>query len=447
MDVRRSAIRAGVIGALAAGGAAIVKVPGIARLGVGVVIAVAALALVVQLVERDESDDERNRVLHWTLTCFGLHVLIGTCIVSSTALVLYLGPDALGYHAWAAERARAWTLGAASTPIARLGPGKSGFTQLLAGFYWITTPSMVAGIIMNGAFAAGLVPLLHRATTMLFGRDRSRSVPALVTLLPPFLVWPSQLLREAPVLFLLGTILLAAVSLQRRVSLTAVLTMIIATALLLDLRGTLAYPLVLVVVLSIVVARRNVVIGALNAASVVTLLVITIGVLGIGFSGYQYASDRDLTDLSKFRQNTSREANSGFDDETETETTSHAITYLFGAAPRFLAGPAPWQATSARQVPAILDAAVWWWALLVAWRGFRHARDLGSRRPLLTLLLPAAGITVMLSLGLGNYGLVVRQRPQVLLFLVPLIALGLTSRRARAEGAPLRPSATVSGGS
>ena len=78
------------------------------------------------------------------------------------------------------------------------------------------------------------------------------------------------------------------------------------------------------------------------------------------------------------------------------------------------------------------------------WRGWRLAgRQIG--RPRLILLLPAALLAVSLSLLIGNYGTVVRERLQVLVFLVPLTGLGLADYQAarandaRTSGAALTP--------
>jgi NADH:ubiquinone oxidoreductase subunit H len=47
---------------------------------------------------------------------------------------------------------------------------------------------------------------------------------------PAFLVWPSQVLREAPILFLLSVLILAAVTLQRRSSPVSMLEASIVTS-------------------------------------------------------------------------------------------------------------------------------------------------------------------------------------------------------------------------
>jgi hypothetical protein len=50
-------------------------------------------------------------------------------------------------------------------------------------------------------------------------------------------------------------------------------------------------------------------------------------------------------------------------------------------------------------------------------------------------------LSMMLALTIGNYGTIVRLRVQVLILLVPFMALGLAARReARAPAVPISPS-------
>lgn len=50
------------------------------------------------------------------------------------------------------------------------------------------------------------------------------------------------------------------------------------------------------------------------------------------------------------------------------------------------------------------------------------------------LFLPAVAITLLLSLVIGNYGTIIRERMQLLVLLAPVVALGL----ARAGSPPRR---------
>ena len=75
---------------------------------------------------------------------------------------------------------------------------------------------------------------------------------------------------------------------------------------------------------------------------------------------------------------------------------------------------------------------MWWWLLPSAWLGYRESRGLIGRKSLL-LLLPVLVASVVLALVISNYGTVVREREQIVVLLVPFIALGLATKAARRQ--------------
>jgi hypothetical protein len=101
----------------------------------------------------------------------------------------------------------------------------------------------------------------------------------------------------------------------------------------------------------------------------------------------------------------------------------------------FVLGPFPWQISGTRQLPFVPDMLVWWALLPSLWTGFFAAGRLVGRRRLL-IVLPALGTIVFMSLALGNFGVIVRERLQVIVLIVPLIALGLAERASRRAASP-----------
>ena len=119
-------------------------------------------------------------------------------------------------------------------------------------------------------------------------------------------------------------------------------------------------------------------------------------------------------------------------------TSCQAISYLHRGLATFVFGPFPWQIRSARQLPVLPDVVVWWLLFPSLVRGLRGARRV-SGRAALVVALPAVTAAALLALTVGNFGTVVRERGQVTILLLPLIALGLSLRgRARpaADGEP-----------
>ena len=80
----------------------------------------------------------------------------------------------------------------------------------------------------------------------------------------------------------------------------------------------------------------------------------------------------------------------------------------------------------------LVDAATMWLLAPALYRGIRHAVREKGRRTLL-LVSPAAALLVTLCLLISNYGMVLRERPQVLVLLLPIAGYGWTAGRRTRE--------------
>ncbi len=93
-------------------------------------------------------------------------------------------------------------------------------------------------------------------------------------------------------------------------------------------------------------------------------------------------------------------------------------------------GPFPWQVQGIRQLPVVLDVAVWWFLTPSLWLGARQAWRI-LRRRVVVLAVPSLAAACLLSLAVGNFGTLARERMQVVVLLIPMVALGLAVRSAR----------------
>ena len=195
-------------------GASMLAAPVVVAAVVPTTFMLVCLLVLVRLVAT--FDGERalsRRVGRWAFAAFAAHLVIGLLITSSFQLTTYFGGDALQYHYGAQELISHWQFGT-PRPGKILAPGKSGFTWLLTGLYLVFGPHPVAGLAVNAFFAAGLVPLMTDTTRRLFGSAAAWYVPPLVLLPVGFLLWPSQLLREAGILFFIAASVNAATRLS-----------------------------------------------------------------------------------------------------------------------------------------------------------------------------------------------------------------------------------------
>lgn len=415
------------LGALGAG-ALIVRMGDLAALLTMSVVGLGIVLLVVRLCQDRSGDDEAHAwLIRWSVGAFVAHLAFGLLVVKSRALTLYLGPDALTYHAFAEAIVSHWTDG---TALPRLVGGKEGFFYLLAGIYWVFGAHMVGGIAVNAAFGASLVPLVTDTTRRLFGDAAARYAPALMVFLPGLFLWSSQLLKEAPVLFLLGVAANCAVRIRERVSVGSTVTLVFAVALLLSFRGPVGLVAGVGIVAGIVLGRKELVSGLGTGIVVLSLIACFVAVGGVGESGFQTSVSSNLAEASITRQNLALAAESGFGADRDTSTSGRALAYLPIGLISVTLGPFPWQRGSLRQLASLPDVIVWWGLLPVLWSGYREGRRRLGRQ-VLAVVLPAATTWVLLALVISNYGLVSRERVQVLVLVAPLLALGLAVRAER----------------
>lgn len=434
--VRQWATVAGVVAISLAAGIGLAGLPMLAP----ALVASSATALLVLMTLRMVR--ATRDVRRWSGLSLVIHMALGLVIVAIPRLVAYLGPDAELYHSWAFALADHWRL---ESPAPALPQGKEGFIYLLGGLYWTGDPNRAAGIVINAGLAAATVPIVWWITRRLFDARAAQRVLPLATLLPGFVVWPSQLLRDAAVFFLLAVIAASILALTRRVHFGAVIGASLATVTLFTFRGPVAMLMAAGSILALVLAGRGFatrLAGGGGAAGAVLALVL---VLGIGGSGLRFARSLDLEQLNGIRLDSSRSAATGFAPDADISTADRALYYLPLGLTHFLVGPWPWEVQGIRQLPALIDAAAWWLLLPALCRGLRRCRSARTTTAAV-LLVPALLLSAGLALGVANFGTTVRQRTQVLVLLVPIVAAGWSKDSPVRISTPRRAVPLGSGG-
>ncbi len=404
---------------------------GIALVAPGL-LGVLSLGAMVPFLCSEADDRQRRRVLRWTMAVFVVHLVFGLIVTSAGGGVgaVLKAPDAFTYNLHAVGIVQHWT---ADLPMPDLPAGKEGYYFLLAGLYWVFGEHAVAGLVVNAALSAALVPLMTDTTRRLFGWDAAMRVAPILVLLPSLTLFPSQLIKEAPMLLLIGLTMNLAVRLSDRVGVLPLTGLAVVSALMLTFRAHVALVLVGGVVAGLVFGRRQVVGGVGTGMAFLALVVVLLS-FGIGYSGFNAAVNTDLEQANTVRRSLAVEGRSGYDADVDISTSKQAVSYLPRGLLNFVLGPFPWQIRGVRQLPVVPDVLIWWGLLPSLWRGIRRTWKAEGRR-LLLLGLPALTTTCLLSLAVGNFGTVVRERMQVVILVLPLIALGLSLRaQARAPG-------------
>lgn len=409
-----------IVGACVAAalGLSVVLAPALYAIVVPAALSVGVLALVLLWVSTGHPVDEKVRL--WTFGSYFLHLCVSLAIGPSKLTVIFFGPDAETYHSDAVRIARHWSEG---TPMPSLPIGKEGFFIALAAVYEVLGPHRVAGLAFVSLCSAVLVPLLADTTRRLFGHRAAAAVLPLIVLLPGVLVWTSQLLREAPILVGLALGANLAVRLSDRFALGRLAMLALTVGVLFTLRANVAYVFLACLVVGLVMSGRHVMAGVATATVTAGLVAAIVLGGGLGESGYELSSTADLEQVNTLRSNLAKTAASGVDHDADVSTTSGSLAYLPIGVPQFLLGPFPWQVRNMRQFLGLLEAMTLWALAPALVRGVQQAvRSVGRRVAI--LLAPAIGITIVLSLLIGNLGTIVRERLQVLVFVLPLIALG-----------------------
>ena len=388
-------------------------------------VAVLVLFLLVRQLEAPDGAERQSRVMWWTMVALGAHLVFGLIVTHAGGLVseLLKAPDALTYNLQAIRINQHWT---GDFPLPPLPAGKEGYYYMLAGLYRVFGAHIETGLVVNAMLGAALVPIVYDSTRRLFGSAAAAWVPPLVLLLPSMMLWPSQLMKEAPILFLIAIAANGAVRVTERFALLPLAWVALSMALLLTFRGHVALVLAGGLVAAIVVGRQEV-LGGVGTGLVMAALVVVLLSFGIGYSGFDAALNADLDQASLVRRDLALSGRSGYDADIDISTSRQALTYLPRGMVSFMVGPFPWQIRGIRQLPVLPDMVVWWALLPSLWRGLHAGRKLVSRR-VLVLLLPSFTTACLLSLAVGNFGTLVRERLQVVILLVPLIALGLSRR-------------------
>lgn len=427
---------AGLAAVALGAGAAIVFAPAVLAVAVPLALGAVVLRALVRVVTRDEGPAAEARLAMWVGGGLVAHLLVGWFGHTTNIAV-----DAHFYDRLAQQVVDHWRHG---FPFEPLPFGKEGFIYLLAALYRVFGHYPAAGVAVNCVLGAATIPVVYDTTKRLFNAEAARFVGPLL-MLPAFLIWTSTLLREAAILLLMATALNAGVRLSDRFGAGRFIVMGASLTLLFTFRANVALLLMASLLPALVVSRRELLSGLGTGLTVTAMILMLVVGGGIGYSGYKLTSGASLEQVEVSRDELATTAESGFSHGADVSTTKGAITYLPLGLTNFMLGPFPWQARGARQLLALPDVLLWWALLPSLCRGMVHGVRVLRRKTLL-LFMPAGLIAAVLSLLIGNFGTAVRERLQVLIVLLPLIAVGLARRSSgQSPSTDLRAPAAVGG--
>jgi hypothetical protein len=384
---------------------------------------------------------ERDPTLVRLLVAALLLKLFGSLVRYWVAVAFYdSNADAFEYHRVGVDLAMRFRAGNFDTGL----PSLSGtdFISFFTGItYTITGPSIFAGFLLYSWLAFGGMFYLYRAFTIAIPDGRKRSYARLLFFMPSMLYWPSSIGKEAWMLFTLGLAAFGTARLLTGRPWRGMALAGVAMWLAAIVRAHVSGMVVLGLVVAYLFARPPRRLGALGPAvklvALAALLVVAVGLLGRTQS-YLLEKGIDPQDgvtgvLAETGRRTSQ-GGSGF----EAPSTGASLAKLPFAAVTILFRPFLFEVHNAQAAITALESTLLL-ALVLArrraiWQAVRHLR----RYPYVAFILVYSALFVVAFSSIGNFGILARERTQLLPFFLVLLAVPASRARPAATPAPTR---------
>jgi hypothetical protein len=370
--------------------------------------------------------------------------LLGSLLRYWVAMDLYDGvADAFGYHSDGAEVAMRFRAGNFDPGLESL-TGTDFITFFTGLVYTITGPSVFAGFLLYSWLAFGGMFYLYRAFTIAIPEGRKRSYARLLFFMPSMLYWPSSIGKEAWMLFTLGLAAFGTARLLTGRPWRGIALAGVAMWLGAIVRAHVSGMVVLGLVVAYLLARPPRRLGALGPAvklvALAALVVVAAGLLGRTQS-YLLEKGIDPQDgVTTVLAETGRRTNQG-GSNFEAPSTGASLARLPYAAVTILFRPFPFEVHNAQAAITALESSLLLCLALARRRAIWHAVRRLRRWPYVAFILVYSALFVVAFSSIANFGILARERVQLLPFF--LVLLCVPARRARPAAVP---PATTGGG-
>ncbi|MBI4641802.1 MAG: glycosyltransferase family 39 protein [Candidatus Tectomicrobia bacterium] len=389
----------------------------------------AALAIFVLLrIQAKAKPEERNFLSQVFLLAFVLRALLA-CAIYFGNMQLFFGGDALGYDLVALEISRFWSGELPFIPdwVKFFLAGEHyGFYYWIAFFYYTIGRVPLLIQMFNCVLGALTTLIVYKIAELLFNRPVARTSAYFIALFPVFIIWSSQMLREAAIVFFINLTIYTFLLLRRQFRLLYFTGFLISIALLNPLRTYIFYILLMAILGAYMIAGRgNLMMGIIKRAFVV----IIIGMVLITYSDrvqaqiQRLALERVLEQIDVSRRGLAVEGESGFLRSVRVSSLQDALALIPVGTFYVLLSPFPWEVRNFRQAVTLPETLLWWIVFPFAIRGcffsLRH-----RFRDSLVILLFITGLILFYSVFQGNVGTIYRQRVQLQTFLFIFASTG-----------------------
>jgi 4-amino-4-deoxy-L-arabinose transferase-like glycosyltransferase len=369
-----------------------------------------------------------------------VRMLIGT-LIFSLHLQEFFGGDANTYDYLGNELLAVWqgnTIFISDIEVFSTGGGW-GMLYLVGAIYAIIGRNPLAVQFVNAVLGAATAPLVYLCAQHMFRNLRVARIAAFfVVFYPSLVLWSSQGLKDAPIVFLLVAAMYATLKLGEKLNIKYFLILVAALFGILSLRFYIFYMITAAIAGAFVIGMRR-----FSAQSVARQAVALIAIgLALTYLGVlRTASAKleiygNLEAIQRSRSDLALTATSGFSKDVDVTTTTGALTALPVGMVYLLFAPFPWQLANLRQSITLPEMLIWWASfpmlILGLWFTVRY-----RLRQAFPILIFTTMLTLSYSIFQGNIGTAYRQRSQLLVFYFMFVAVGIVLFKEKKENAKL----------
>ena len=365
--------------------------------------------------------------------------LFGSLVRYWVAIHVYEGvADAIQYHQVGGSDIADWTIHFVHTGLESL--SDTNFIRFFTGvLYTVTGPSIHAGFLLYAWLAFWGTFYMYRAFTIAIPDGNKLSYARLLFFLPSMLYWPSSIGKEAWMLFALG---LAAKGTARLLTgrtwgglVLAGTGLWLATLVRPHVGGMAALGLLVAYLLARPPRRLGMLGAVIKLFGLAVLLVVAVVLLG---QIQRYLLDKGIDPAEGVNSVLAESARrtSGGGSGFQAPSTSTSLLGLPYATVTILFRPFPFEAHNAQAAVIALESTLLL-CLTVArsrtiWRAVRHLR----RWPYVAFVVVYTAGFVVAFASISNFGILARERVQLLPFFFVLLAVPGGRRRHGPSAAP-----------
>jgi hypothetical protein len=386
-----------------------------------------------------QADREHSRRLMWLLLAALVVKLLGSLVRYYVSFEVYGGAvDAVAYHEAGSRLAEQFRAGEFDTGLDSL--TSTNFVSFFTGLvYTVIGPSIYAGFLLYSWLAFWGLFFLYRAFTIAVPAGNHLTYARLLFFLPSIIYWPSGIGKEALMLFALG---LAAFGVARTLTGRTVRGLTIAGLglwLAALVRPHVAGMAALALAIAYTVGRTQ---RKRPPAGLLMKIVVTVSLIGLAVlllsQTASFLEDQGLDPeegvAAVLDQTTERTTRGG--SSFEVPSAGFSPARLPWATLTILFRPFLFEAHNGQALVTALESTILLMLVLTRARPILQAVRSFRRLPYVTFVLVYTGLFVLAFSSIANFGILARERTQLLPFFLVLLAVpGVGRSRPTADPA------------